>query len=99
MLLMTIYLELITLAQKKLDFATALQVIALCVFVPCMVLFCPFDCHFYTIYTDVSKINSVYGNLKGQMKLDLCICEALIYTSVPWKPYLWTWLSSTTNIN
>ena len=26
------------------------------------------------------KINNVYGNLKDQMKLDLCICEALSYT-------------------
>ena len=26
------------------------------------------------------KINSVYGNLKDQMKLDLCIYEALSYT-------------------
>ena len=47
----------------------------------------------------ISKINSVYRNLKHQMKLDLCICEALSYTSVPWKPYLWAWLSITTNIN
>ena len=46
-------------------------------------------CHFYTIYTGISKISSVYGNLKDQMKLDLCICEALRYTSVPWKPQLW----------
>ena len=45
--------------------------------------------HFYTIYTGISKINSQYGNLKDQMKLDLCICEALSYTYVPWKPYLW----------
>ena len=26
-----------------------------------------------------SKINSVYGNLKDQLKLDLCICETLSY--------------------
>ena len=56
-------------------------------------------CPFYTMYTGISKIHSVYGNLKHQMKLDLCICEALSYTSVPWKPYLWAWLSITTNIN
>ena len=56
-------------------------------------------CHFYTIYTGISKISSVYGNLKDQMKLDLCICEALTYTSVPWKLQLWAWLSITTNIN
>ena len=56
-------------------------------------------CHFYTMYTGISKIHSVYGNLKDQMKLDLCICEALSYMSVPWKPYLWAWLSITTNIN
>ena len=56
-------------------------------------------CHFYTMYTGISKIHSVHGNLKQQMKLDLCICEALSYTSVPWKPYLWAWLSITTNIN
>ena len=56
-------------------------------------------CHFYTMCTGISKIHSVYGNLKDQMKLDLCICEALSYTSVPWKPYLWAWLSITTNIN
>ena len=58
-------------------------------------------CHFYTIYTGVLKINSVHGNIKDQMKLDLCtcICEALSYTSVPWKAYLWAWLSITTNIN
>ena len=56
-------------------------------------------CHFHTMYTGISKIHSVYGNLKHQMKLDLCICEALSYTSVPWKPYLWAWLSITTNIN
>ena len=36
-------------------------------------------CHFYTMYTGISKIHSVYGNLKLQMKLDLCICEALSY--------------------
>ena len=45
------------------------------------------------------KISTVYGNLKDQMKLDLCICEALSYTLVPWKPQLWAWLSITTNIN
>ena len=28
------------------------------------------------------KISSVYRNLKGQMKLDLCIGEALSYTHV-----------------
>ena len=56
-------------------------------------------CHFYTIYTGISKISTVYGNLKDQMKLDLCICEALSYTLVPWKPQLWAWLSITTNIN
>ena len=56
-------------------------------------------CHFYTIYTGISKIGTVYGNLKDQMKLDLCICEALSYTLVPWKPQLWAWLSITTNIN
>ena len=37
-------------------------------------------CHFYTMYTGISKIHSVHGNLKHQMKLDLCICEALSYT-------------------
>jgi len=53
----------------------------------------------HVIFTGISKINSVYGNLKDQMKLDFCICEALSYMSVPWKPYLWAWLSITTNIN
>ena len=28
------------------------------------------------------KISNVYRNLKDQMKLDLCICEALSYTHV-----------------
>ena len=51
------------------------------------------SCNFYIVYTGISKINSVYENLKDQMKLDLCICEALSYTLVPWKPYLWAWLS------
>ena len=37
-------------------------------------------CHFYTRYTGISKINSVYGNLKDQMKLDLCIYEPLSAT-------------------
>ena len=41
----------------------------------------------YGIYIGISKINSMYGNLNGQMKLDLCIYEALSYMSVPWKPY------------
>ena len=45
------------------------------------------------MYTGISKIHSVHGNLKDQLKLDLCICEALSCTSVPWKPYLWAWLS------
>ena len=40
-------------------------------------------CHFNTRYTSISKINSVYGNLIDQMKLDLCKYEALSYTSVP----------------
>ena len=31
----------------------------------------------------------MYENLKDQVKLDLCIYEAVSYTSVPWKPYLW----------
>ena len=35
--------------------------------------------HFYTIYTGISKISSVYENLKDQMKFDLCICKALSY--------------------
>ena len=43
----------------------------------------------YTTYRGVSKINNVNGNLEDQMKLDLYIGEALNYTSVPWKPYLW----------
>ena len=30
-------------------------------------------CRFHTGYTGISKINSVHGNLKDQMKLDLCI--------------------------
>ena len=34
-------------------------------------------CHFYTIYTGISKVSSVYGNLKDQIELHLCICEAL----------------------
>ena len=34
----------------------------------------------HVIFTCISKINSVYGNLQDQMKLDLCICEALSYT-------------------
>ena len=50
-------------------------------------------CHFYTIYTGVSKIISVYGNLKDQIKLDLCICEALSYMTVPWKPHLWAYMA------
>ena len=29
-----------------------------------------------------TKISNVYGNLKHQMKLDLCICEALNYMHV-----------------
>ena len=37
-------------------------------------------CHFYTIYTGISKISNMYENLKDQMKFDLCICEALSYT-------------------
>ena len=45
------------------------------------------------------KINSVYEKLKEHMKLDLCIYEALSYMSVPWQPYLWTWLSITANIH
>ena len=44
-------------------------------------------CHFYT---SISKINTVYGDLKDT------IYEALTYTLVPWKPYLWPWLSITT---
>ena len=36
-------------------------------------------CPFYTRYTSISKINSECGNLKDQMKLDLCIYEALSY--------------------
>ena len=28
------------------------------------------------------KISNVYRNLKDQMKLDLCICEALIYSHI-----------------
>ena len=28
------------------------------------------------------KINNVHGNLKDQMKLDLCVCEALSYMHV-----------------
>ena len=28
------------------------------------------------------KISNVYRNLKDQMKLDLCVCEALSYTNV-----------------
>ena len=55
--------------------------------------------HFYTRYTGILKINSVYGNLKDQMKLDLYICEALSYKLVQWKPYLWAWLSITTVVN
>ena len=47
--------------------------------------------------TQVIKINSVYVNLKDQMKLDLCICEGI--GTVPWKPHLWAWQSMTTNIN
>ena len=33
-------------------------------------------------------MNSVYGNLKDQMKLDLCIYEPLSYMSVPWKLFV-----------
>ena len=37
----------------------------------------------FTLDTQVFiKINSVYGNLKDQMKLDLCIYEALSSTYV-----------------
>ena len=54
----------------------------------------------FTLYTQVfQKSISVYENVKDQMKLDLCICEALSYTSVSWKPHLWAWLSITTNTN
>ena len=28
------------------------------------------------------KISNIYRNLKDQMKLDLCICEALSYTHI-----------------
>ena len=28
------------------------------------------------------KISNVYGNLKDQMKLDLCICEVLSYKHI-----------------
>ena len=44
-------------------------------------------------------MNNLYGNLKAQMKFDLCICEALSYNMVPWKLLLWTRLSFTTTIN
>ena len=37
-------------------------------------------CHFCTRYTGFIKISNAYRNLKDQMKLDLCICEALICT-------------------
>ena len=46
-------------------------------------------CHFCTRYTGISKINSGYRNPKDQIKLELYIDEALSYTLVPWKPYLW----------
>ena len=37
----------------------------------------------FTLDTQVLiKISNVYGNLKDQMKLDLCICEALSYMHV-----------------
>ena len=37
----------------------------------------------FTLDTQVFiKISKVYINLKDQMKLDLCICEALIYMHV-----------------
>ena len=37
----------------------------------------------FTLDTQVFiKISKVYINLKDQMKLDLCICEALSYTHV-----------------
>ena len=39
-------------------------------------------CHFYARYTGISKINSVYGNLRDQMKLDLCIHEALKHSTM-----------------
>ena len=45
------------------------------------------------------KINDVYGNLKDQMKHDLCMCEALATRRVPRKLNLWAWQSITTNIN
>ena len=39
------------------------------------------DKSFFTLDTQVFiKINSVHGNLKHQMKLDLCTYEALSYT-------------------
>ena len=34
----------------------------------------------HVIFTGISKINSVYGNLKDRMKLELCIYEGLSYT-------------------
>ena len=37
-------------------------------------------CHFYTRHTGNSQINSVYGNPNDQVKLDLCIHEAVSYT-------------------
>ena len=35
--------------------------------------------HFVTRHTGISKIISMYGNLKDKMKLDVCICETLSY--------------------
>ena len=43
-------------------------------------------CHFYTRYTGIHKkvfikINSMYGNLKDQTKLDSCIYEGISYNT------------------
>ena len=45
------------------------------------------------------KISNVYRNLKGQMKLDLCIGEALSYTHVTIETAFVGVATITTNIN
>ena len=45
------------------------------------------------------KISNVYRNLKDQMKLDLCICEALSYMPVTIETTFVGVTIITTNIN
>ena len=50
----------------------------------------------FTLYTGISKINSVYGNLKD---LDMCVCEALSYMYDTMETVYVGVLLITTNIN